>query len=564
MDQAKVNYAFAATFVDQLANSGVEHACVSPGSRSAPLAMALARHPRIRTWVHVDERAGSFFGLGLAKATGRPVALLCTSGTAAAEFHAAVLEASHSQTPLVVLTADRPPELIGVGANQAIDQRRLYGGAVRACFDPGPPREGAATEWRRLAARAVADALAVPPGPVHVNLALREPLVPAPSELPAAQGAPAVEVVPAPAAPTAEMRERLVAALRRARRPVLVAGEWREGGRARAAAARLGIPVLAEPSSHLRAADLPYEALLRDAAWAEAHLPDLVIRVGATPTSKPLNQWLAAAGARTVLVAATGWADPDRLATDVLRCDPAALLEQVAEDAGGGEAHAVWTEQWRAAARVARRAIDAALDTGPLHEGHAVRELARRLPPDAALFVGSSMPVRDVDAYWPATGEGQRFLGNRGASGIDGMVSTALGIAAADPARPAVALLGDLGLYHDMNGLWAARRHHLRATFVVLDNGGGGIFSFLPHAEHKDVFEEVFATPLGLRLEDVARLYGLELFAADTIAAVGAALDAALGSPGSAMALIRFSRQDSVEGHRATWRAVAEVLRGYR
>ncbi len=556
MDQAKVNDRFAITFADQLAASGVEHICLAPGSRSAPLAMAFARHPRLRVWVMVDERCCSFFAVGLAKATDRPVAVLCTSGTAAAELHPAVVEADMSRTPLIVLTADRPPELIGVGANQAIDQARIYGSAVRWYADPGPPtdRPDAARGWRRLAARAVAEALSTPRGPVHLNLPFREPLVPGPGELAEPADAPAPVLVTS--TPAADLSP-LVEAVAMAERPVVVAGELRTGAQARAAAARLRVPLLAEPSSHLRLANLPYDAILRDGAWAAAHQPDLVVRIGATPTSKPLNQWLAASGARTFLVDPAGWRDPDLAATDVIRSDPLAAIEALA----GIDASAEWAASWAAAGRTAVGALDGVLASAPMFEAHAVRALAATLPEHASLFVGSSMPIRDVDTFWPETASGQRFLGNRGASGIDGLVSSGLGLAAADPERPAVLLLGDLSLYHDMNGLWAIGRHGLRATVVVLDNGGGGIFSFLPQAAHEDVFEEVFGTPLGLRLEDVARLYDLDFCLIEAKEELKPALSRALAGERPAMVVVRFTRPESVAGHRACWRAVASALR---
>src|SRR6202521_3477338 len=248
-----VTQTFAATFVDGLAAQGGEFACISPGSRSAPIAMALQRHPKFRVFVHIDERSGSFFGLGLAKATAKPVVLLSTSGTAAAEFHPAVVEASHSRTPLIVLTADRPPELRDVGANQAIDQQRLYGSAVRWFFDPGPPVELAnrARLWRRLAARACAEAAS---GPVHINLPFREPLVPPPGEVPGALGAPGQTVIVGRTLPTPGQVTTLASALQRAKRPLVVAGEMRDGDRLPPALNRLGVPGFGGPNSPPRPA----------------------------------------------------------------------------------------------------------------------------------------------------------------------------------------------------------------------------------------------------------------------------------------------------------------------
>jgi len=559
--------------VDELARCGLGAVCIAPGSRSAPLAMAFARHPGIRVWMHLDERCASFFALGMARATGRPVALLCTSGTAAAEFHPAVIEAHHSRTPLLALTADRPPELREVGANQAIDQVRLYGGAVRWFFDPGVPDDepGAPARWRRLAARALAEAAGPPAGPVHLNLPLREPLTPAPGEVaaPVPAGAPPARLHRPVEVPAEAAVRSLAAALASARRPLLVAGELRDGEALRepmdALLGRLDAPLLAEPTSQLRrrcAAGLveAYDALLRDAAWADAHRPDLVVRLGAPPTSKTLNQFVAGADAPVVVVDGDGWRDPEQQAAELVRGDPALLLAALAErlpaDPAGG-----WQRTWMGAGAVAAAALERRLAGPPLHEGQAVRALAAALPPDAQVVIGSSMPIRDADTFWPAAEPGQRFLANRGASGIDGVVSTALGAAAAAPGRPTALLIGDLSLYHDMNGLWAARRHGLRATIVVLDNDGGGIFGFLPQADHPDVFEELFGTPLGLRLADVARLYDLGYREVSEAAELPAALRSALAADGTTLVRVAFDRAGSVAGHRACWAAVSAALR---
>lgn len=555
-----VTQSFAATFVDELAAQGVEFACVSPGSRSAPIAIALQRHPKIRVFMHIDERSGSFFGVGLAKATGKPVALLCTSGTAAAEFHAAVVEASYSRTPLIVLTADRPPELRDVGANQAIDQQRLYGTAVRWFFDPGPPVEApnVVRLWRRLAARACAEAAT---GPVHINLPFREPLVPPPGQLPPALGAPGQTVTSGRIQPTPSQVTALASALQRAARPLIVAGEMRDGDRLAPALHRLGLPVLAEPSSQLRrtetgAAIESYEALLR-AGWSLQHGPDLVIRLGGTPTSKVLSAWLAAASAPTFLIDPDrAWRDPDQVVSNVVVCDPQGLLEALPPVDRSG-----WREEWVSAGKKAAAAISATLVSTPLHEGHIVRALASRLPEAAQVFVGSSMPIRAADSFWPLAKPQHRFFGNRGASGIDGLVSTGLGLAAAKSTIPTVLLLGDLSAYHDMNGLWALRRHGLRATVVVCDNNGGGVFNFLPQSQHQDVFEEIFATPLGLDFSQVARLYDLVYSPVTERAGLEPALSDALNAQTPTMVVVRFKREDSVSGHRTCWEAAAAALR---
>ena len=556
-----VTQSFAATFVDELAVQGVEFACVSPGSRSAPIAMALQRHPRIKVLIQIDERSSSFFGVGLAKASGKPVVLLCTSGTAAAEFHAAVVEASYSRTPLIVLTADRPPELQDVGANQAIDQQHLYGSAVRWFFDPGVPVDmpGAPRYWRRLAARAYAEAAA---GPVHLNLPFREPLVPPPGQRPVAQGAPAQSVTPGRLLPTQNQLTTLASALQKAQRPLVVAGEMRDGDRLAAALKRLNVPVLAEPTSQLRRAETgatveSYEALLR-AGWSLQHGPDLVIRLGATPTSTVMNKWLAAAAAPTFLIDPDrDWRDQDHVATNVMACDPQALLEALPP-----LDRAAWRDAWLTAGKRASAAIAATLVSTPLHEGHVVKALSARLPEPGQVFIGSSLPIRAADSFWPVAKTQQRFFANRGASGIDGLVSTGLGMATARDSIPAVLLLGDLSLYHDMNGLWALQRYGIRATLVVCDNDGGGVFSFLPQAEHQDVFEELFVTPLRLDLSQIARLYGLVYSPVNDRSGLEPAIADAIAAPTPTMVVVRIKREESVTGHHLCWEAAANALKG--
>jgi 2-succinyl-5-enolpyruvyl-6-hydroxy-3-cyclohexene-1-carboxylate synthase len=555
-----VTQSFAATFVDELAAQGVEFACVSPGSRSAPLAMALQRHPRIKVLIQIDERCASFFAVGLGKASGKPAVVLCTSGTAAAEMHAAVVEAYHSRTPLIVLTADRPPELQGVGANQAVDQQRLYGSSVRWFYDPGVPYEmpNAARLWRRIAARAVAESAS---GPVHLNLPFREPLVPAPGRIPTAQGSPGQAVSAGRLLPNQAQVASLAAALQRAQRPLVVVGAMRDGDRLAAALQRLGLPVLAEPTSQLRRPETgsaveAYEALLR-AGWSLQHGPDFVLRLGATPTSRVLNRWLAAAAATTFLVDPDrAWRDEDNVATNIVACDPQPLLEALPT-----QDRAAWRDQWISAGKKASAAIAAAMVSTPLHEGHVVRAIGARLPDPGNVFVGSSMPIRAADSFWPIARSQQRFFANRGASGIDGLVSSGLGVATARNPAPTVILLGDLSLYHDMNGLWALQRHGIRATIVVCDNNGGGVFNFLPQAEHQDVFEEIFATPLGLDLSQVARLYGLVYSPVSDRSGLEPAIADAIAAPTPTIVVVKMRREDSVSGHRIAWEAAAAALK---
>jgi 2-succinyl-5-enolpyruvyl-6-hydroxy-3-cyclohexene-1-carboxylate synthase len=578
---------FALTLVDELARAGVTDACLAPGSRSAPVALALAEHPGVRVHVHLDERSAAFFALGLAKRSGRPAVVLCTSGTAAANFHPAVLEADHARTPLLVLTADRPPELRGTGANQAADQLKLYGAAVRWFCEAGVPGDDPAAGrfWRSLASRAWAEATGVPAGPVHLNLAFAEPLAerdpadPAPGRPGGAPwtGAPAAARPAAPGDVAA-----LAEAVRAAPRGVLVAG-WGAGLDPEAAdafAAASGWPVLADPLSGSRrgpAAVSAYDGLLRAPRFAAAHRPDLAVRVGGAPTSKALTAWLGPAVPQVLVDPGGGWLDPARTASLRLTADPSALLAAAAAllDAGprppgdhpdgppdppapGGP----WLEAWLEAERLAREAIDGLLEEwAEPFEGRVARDLVGWVPNGGTLVVGSSMPVRDVDAF-ARPRDGLRFVANRGLSGIDGFVATALGVAAAGD-EPVAALCGDLTLLHDASSLLGAAGRPRGPVLVVCDNDGGGIFSFLPQADlPAELFEPLFGTPHGLDLAALAAAARVPARVVEKAADLLPALDAALAGGGTQLVLVRGDRAANLARHRAVAGAVAAAVGG--
>jgi 2-succinyl-5-enolpyruvyl-6-hydroxy-3-cyclohexene-1-carboxylate synthase len=554
-------------FADELARCGLREACTSPGSRSTPLVLSLAREPRIRATSHIDERSGSFFALGLAKATGLPVALACTSGTAAANYAPAVIEAHEARVPLLVLTADRPPELRELGAGQTIDQVKLYGSAAKWYLEvddhPATPER---MRWlRQLACRAFWTALDGRPGPVHLNFALREPLVldgPLPEEEPGGGGRagerpwvtrPRTRLAPAPA-----LLDGLRAVVDDHPRGVIVAGRSeRDPGLGEALAAiadALALPLLADPLSGARrgpAAIAHYDALLRDPDWA--HAPDLVIRVGDLPTSKPLRQWLHGLdGALQIAFdAENAWQDPAGDVATIVSADPRVLAPETPRQ------EREWLEEWRRADRAAAEAIAATLPD--LSEPRVAAELGVRLPPDAVLVVASSMPVRDVETFFPAREAPPRVLSNRGANGIDGTVSTAFGVAAAG--RRTVLLTGDVALAHDIGGLLAARRLELNLTIVLINNDGGGIFHFLPVEREGADFERHVATPHGLDFAHAAALYGLRHERVDTPPSFRAALDDALGA-GATIIEVRTDRAANVELHRAVWQAVLQSVRG--
>jgi 2-succinyl-5-enolpyruvyl-6-hydroxy-3-cyclohexene-1-carboxylate synthase len=576
MDRTNRNTALASALVEELARCGIEHACVAPGSRSAPLALALWNEPAIRVWTHVDERCAGFFALGAAQRSGRPVVILTTSGTAGANLHPAVAEASEARVPLIVLTADRPPELRGRGAGQTIDQLKLYGSAVRWFCELGTADadDEGLLHFRSAAARACAEASGPCPGPVHLNVPLREPLAPValdesvtaarPLATDGRSGAPLTTVRSADLAPNAELVAALGAAIAGTPNGVIVAGRQRDP-RLAAPIARLaraaGYPILAEPTSQLRSGEhdrdlvvAPYDALLRKPP--EQLRPDLVIRVGDMPTSKALRLWLAGNQScrQVVIDPEYGWNEPTWTAQEILRVSPTLLADALA-DAVGQRSDSGWPDRWQEAGRAAGDAIDSFLESldDELFEPRIYREMAPLLPAGSTVYVSSSMPVRDLETFLPSSPSPLRFLANRGANGIDGVISSGLG-ASAVARGPAYVLIGDVALYHDMNGLLAMKRLGVEATIVVMNNGGGGIFDFLPIAGYPEGYEELFATPTGLDCAAIANLYGLRF---TRLSSYGE-LPAALGAPG--LVEVPLDRSRNVELHRELFERVATAV----
>jgi 2-succinyl-5-enolpyruvyl-6-hydroxy-3-cyclohexene-1-carboxylate synthase len=538
-------YLLLRAFVDELARCGLAGACTSPGSRSTPLVLTLARQPGLQTWSHVDERVAGFFALGVAKQSGRPAAVACTSGTAAAHYLPAVIEAREARVPLVVLTADRPPELREVGAGQTIDQLKLYGDAAKWFFEVGTHRATPERlRWmRQLAFRAYETAVSGRPGAVHLNFALREPLV-LDEPLPPADDQPLPRARRRPPAAALELEV--------GERAVIVAGRHeRDDGLAAAlpaAAAALGAPLLADPLSGARrgpAAVAHYDDLLRDEGFAVAQRPDTVIRVGDLPTCKPLRQWLAGLdGARQVAFDPEGaWQDPAAVVGEVLDADPAAWALSIA----GPPRASAWLDAWRRADDAAAEAIAAELGDA-ISEPAVARALAA-LPSEVTVFTASSMPVRDVESFWPVRDAPPRVLAHRGANGIDGTLAAAFGAAAAAASGRVVVHLGDVALAHDLGALLSASRLRLGLTVLLVDNAGGGIFDFLPVASQTDAFEEHVATPTGLEAERVAALFGL---AYERVEELGAIREA----PGTLLH-VRTDRAENVALHHRLHEAVA-------
>ena len=627
MSDPAVTTAWVRAFIDELARGGVEHACVAPGSRSTPLVMACAREERIRTWVLLDERCAGFFALGLGKATRRPAAVVTTSGTATANLFPAVIEASQAGVPLLVLTADRPYELRGTDANQTIDQSRIYGSFVRESLDAGEPSAHELRGARALACRAVAATLGMDPGPVHVNFPFDKPLEPA--ELSAEQaatlraadpvgldghadGTPMVPVVEA-AGPVEDEVRAVASALAAGRRGLIVAGPVTDpealgpaiGDLARAT----GFLVLGDPLSGIRfsehgaehsvaaydlflrglfprdasptAASPPREAS-RDAKLRELLRPDFVCRIGGAPTSTSLLAFLGGLGDVPQVRITSGSHGKDHLGVTSLdvRSEVASFVRAVTGElsALGAVTNAsstpntppTWRDQWTEIDRVARQAVCAyrASDVGEPFEGDILAAVVAGVPEGTTLFVSNSMPVRDLDAFGGG-GKPLRVYGNRGASGIDGIVSTVAGIAAASDGPSAiVAVVGDVAFYHDMNGLLTVAEHQLDIAFIVINNDGGGIFHMLPIREHEPEFTQYFATPHGLDFRHAAELYGIPYRRVEPPTgatgalgdAFGIPLEAVLASTGPRILEVRSDRDQNQRSRDAVVEAVRRAV----
>jgi 2-succinyl-5-enolpyruvyl-6-hydroxy-3-cyclohexene-1-carboxylate synthase len=533
VDPTNANTALASAFVEELARGGLRHAVISPGSRSTPLALALWREPEVEVTVILDERSAAFFALGAAQASGEPVAMLCTSGTAAANYHPAICEADESGIPLIALTADRPPELRGIGAGQTIDQLKIYGSSVRWFCEVGTHAadDAGLLHYRSVACRALATARGSGrPGPVHINLPWREPLAPLPMEgavtatdhlaLRGREGRPLTATTPIDLEPTEFLLDEVTGHIAEAISGAIVAGRQLDA-ELREPLAHLahvtGFPILAEPTSQMRCGPhdrshvvTTYDLLLRDERFARATTPDLVLRFGEMPTSTALRAWLAGSGADQLVVEPYGgWNEPSGRAAALLRADPTELAAGWAARLEGAGRSA--PQRWIEAELAARGAIEAELASldGLTEPGlHVALGLAHR---DGDLvYTASSMPIRDQEAFLPASGVDAHFLCNRGANGIDGLLSSGIGAAHAS-GRPTTILTGDLGLLHDLGGLAALREVSAPVRIVVIDNDGGGIFHFLPQEgalDHEE-FEALLGTPRGIDLAKAAELFGV-------------------------------------------------------
>lgn len=554
MSAPDVQASFCATLVDEWAALGVSHAMVAPGSRSTPMALAVARDPRWTVSMFHDERSAAFAALGYAHSSGRPALVLCTSGTAATHFHAAVVEADLSGTPMLVLTADRPPESQDVGAAQTIRQNGLFGSAVRWSHDPGVPDRAVAPSWRSLARRALGATAGPPAGPVHLNLPFREPLVGNVRDLP-----PPTTGVPFEIARSVLDDDRKEQLRRRfdVERPLLVVGRGAPDALIDVATERRW-PVVAESRKRRSSAVIThFDSLLRTLEFADSHVPDLVVRVGDAPASKVFAQWLSNHAVPQVHVSCDGRVyDPDhRIETRVVTssADVVSLFASLSSDRDP-----TWVDEWSAAERRARDAVRKSIDVmGVKSSVAAISTFVHALPDESAVVVSSSMPIRDIE--WFAGPLGERIvIANRGANGIDGVVATAIGVAI-HRGGPVGVLLGDVALLHDSSSLAGLGGRRLDLRILVVDNDGGGIFHHLPQATsvEPDVFEMLYGTPHATDFAALGAAHGVTA----VVAADVGDLRRMARDTGPSLTIVRTDRDGDVAAHRELHARVAAAVR---
>lgn len=570
---------YIGSFIDEFALSGVTDAVVCPGSRSTPLAVLAAAHPDINVHIQIDERSAGFFALGMAKARQRPVMLICTSGTAAANFYPAVIEAHYSRVPLIVLTADRPHELREVGAPQAINQHFLFGNFVKFFTDAALPEEQPQmlSYIRTLAGRAASEAGKRPMGPVHINVPVREPLMPDLSAQPFERMRTGrhVSVKTGIQSVDKESLRDVTKRLASVEKGMIVCGEIHSDDEKQhiiALAETLQYPILADPLSNLRNGKHDkamiidaYDSFLKDEELKEIMRPDAVIRFGPMPVSKPLFLWLRDDPAieQFIIDGDGGWRDPTQAGAHMIHCHPSVFLEAVCS-AEGAKRRSDWLEKWQFVNDRFRSHLQAASMDDLSFEGNVYRELQHLVPENSSLFVGNSMPIRDVDTFFEKQDRSFRVYANRGANGIDGVVSSAMGLCAGTKA-PVTLVIGDLSFYHDLNGLLAAKKLGIPLTVILINNDGGGIFSFLPQASDKTHFEELFGTPTGLDFQHAAALYGGTYTCPDTWEAFRTAYKPQAEKPGLHIIELKTDRTSRVQFHRDLLQAaVREVKKEWK
>ncbi|WP_404444798.1 2-succinyl-5-enolpyruvyl-6-hydroxy-3-cyclohexene-1-carboxylic-acid synthase [Sutcliffiella horikoshii] len=569
---------YLAAFVDELVKSGLEDAVISPGSRSTPIALLLAEHPAIHVTVLIDERSAAFYALGLAKTKNKPVAILCTSGTAATNYYPAIVEAYQSRLPLIVLTADRPHELRDVGAPQAIDQLKMYGDYVKWFVEMALPEDTNAMirYARTMAARAAGTSLSAPIGPVHLNFPLREPLIP---DLNAKElwsrykesNESIVEVNVGEYSISDEQAHFFAKLMSERKKGIIVCGEIPqvkidECSQAIAELSKtLQYPIFADPLSGLRTGPHPketvvegYDAFLRPDEVKEALEPEIIIRFGAMPVSKFLMQYISKSSnaVQIVVDGDGGWRDPTLQASYMVHAEERLFCRKVLENLNARDSFE-WLDYIKSLNNLTKKVLSEE-QIGNMFEGRVISELQTMLPDSSAIFVGNSMPIRDIDTFLFTDDKKVSVIANRGANGIDGVVSTAL--AASKAFENLVLVIGDLSFYHDMNGLLAAKLQKLNVTIVLVNNNGGGIFSFLPQSKVEKHFESLFGTPTDMEFEHAVKLYEGDYMKAENWAEFKKAVTYSLQNKGLKVIEVPTNRAENEEIHRKLWKNVSQEM----
>jgi 2-succinyl-5-enolpyruvyl-6-hydroxy-3-cyclohexene-1-carboxylate synthase len=571
--------AYTAAFVAELVQTGVTEAVVSPGSRSTPMAMVMAEHPGLNVHIHVDERSAAFFALGIAKASGKPVAILCTSGTAAANYFPAIAEANISRIPLIVITSDRPHELRDVGAPQAIDQIRLYGHHVKWFVEMAIPEQSdeMLRYVRSVCGRAAATALQAPSGPVHLNFPFREPLIPRIDNENVFQlkERPRRYVNVRNGALTIDKNDmsEIAAAINEHENGIIVCGQMEDEAFTEMLTMlsdRLNFPILADPLSQLRSGKHStenvidaYDTFLRNADAKSDLKPTMILRFGSMPVSKALTIFLKEnyQAEHFVVDGAGGWRDPAVLSTEMIYCNETTFCQTLLSEVKANK-NQQFLHKWQALNRLTKDSLTVIKDTTELSESRLFYQLAEMIPDHANLFVGNSMPIRDLDSFFHNNEKSIRILANRGANGIDGTISTALG-AAAVSSQPSYLVLGDLTFFHDLNGLLAAKLYPIDITIIIVNNNGGGIFSFLPQAEHPKHFELLFGTPLDLDFEHVVRMYNGKFTRVQDWDHLGSTMESVKSTHGLNVIEVVTKRDRNTEEHRKMWNLVSQEISKY-
>ncbi|AXI09834.1 2-succinyl-5-enolpyruvyl-6-hydroxy-3-cyclohexene-1-carboxylic-acid synthase [Oceanobacillus zhaokaii] len=581
MEHTEILTRYTANFVDELVKSGITDVVISPGSRSTPLALTFTEHPSIKEWVIIDERSAAFFALGIAKQTKQAVALICTSGTAAANYFPAIVESHYSRVPLIVITADRPHELRGVGAPQAIEQVKLYGDYVKEFHEMALP-EGTPEMLnyvRNKAAHAVYIAQEGNPGPVHLNFPLREPLNPDFS----------LEAIWEPTGygnyeriyqESLDGRKRLtttqiqllIEKLQSKKKGVIVCGPQVDDDFAdaiTALAAKWGLPILADPLSQVRSGKHDknniiesYDAFLRNATIRKQLKPEFIIRFGAMPVSKAYLFYLKENKdvMQFTIENSAGYREPTGNITEFIFADAVSLCKDLLSQSPEIGFDEKWLQAWQDMNHIAKKHLLADVED-KITEGEAVRALVDVTPESSSVYVANSMPIRDFDTFMLTTDKSFTVLANRGANGIDGLLSS--GIGAATAGNPVTIVSGDLSFFHDMNGLLAAKHYQLNVTILLINNNGGGIFSFLSQANDKKHFEALFGTPLNIDFKHAVNMYGGKYILAKTEAELKELLKKSYQENGLHVIEIQTDRTDNVDWHRGKWLAIEqEILKG--